>query len=60
MLKNCFLSHQPLGQEPDLTATICMDPRDYCDVFSPPIILGTPNKENNSGKIHFHIAGVLS
>ena len=33
-----------------------MDPRDYCDVFSPPIILGTPNKENNSGKIHFHIA----
>ncbi|CAB4008408.1 Hypothetical predicted protein, partial [Paramuricea clavata] len=39
---------KPLGQEPDLTATICMDPRDYCDVFSPPIILGTPNKENNS------------
>ena len=40
---------KPLGKEPDLTATISMtDPRDYCDVFSPPIILGTPNKENNS------------
>ena len=55
----CF-SPQPLGKEPDLTATICMtDPRDCCDVFSPPIILGTPNKENNSGKNIFHFLATV-
>ena len=42
---------QPPGEEPDLTATICMDPREYCDVSVRPWCLALPIKKTTAVRI---------
>lgn len=41
-----YIKQHP-GPEPDLTATLPMDPREYTDAFSPPIVL--PSQKRSTG-----------
>ena len=50
-LINSFIVQHP-GPEPDLTATLPLDPREYTDVFSPPIVLPS-QKISSGGDNHF-------
>lgn len=42
-----YIEQHP-GPEPDLTATLPMDPREYSNAFSPPIVL--PSQKRSSGE----------
>jgi len=42
-----YIKQHP-GPEPDLTATLPMDPREYTDAFSPPIVL--PSQKRSAGE----------
>ena len=42
-----YIKQHP-GPEPDLTATLPMDPREYTDAFSPPIVL--PSQKRSTGE----------
>lgn len=46
------------GTEPDLTATLPMDPREYTDVFSPPIVL--PSQKLTSAGQNGAVSAALS
>jgi len=46
------------GPEPDLTATLPMDPREYTDVFSPPIVL--PSQKMSSAGQNNALSAALS
>ena len=48
---NFFIVQHP-GPEPDLTATLPLNPREYTDVFSPPIVLPS-QKISSGGDNHF-------
>ena len=55
---NSFIVQHP-GPEPDLTATLPLDPREYTDVFSPPIVLPS-QKISSGGDNHFHVLCIFT